>query len=424
MAGRIPDGRSSITREVARTPRPERRSGRRGHVRVPLRRPHLYGEIMCGHGLAIALRGSRVTEENWDDEEFRRKWQEQSDKIGRFNLAIFGKTGVGKSTLINAVFGREVAKTGIGKPVTVDGELHIHDNEFLGILDGPGLEIGKDSDQIIKDLAKLIRDRRKSPESEQMHVAWYCVRANGGRFEDTEADFIRRLSELDLPVIVVLTQAASREGKFHPDAVALSDHISELDLPIEGGRPLMVMAEEDFSGGPAHGLKELLDATFQAAPEGVRVALIAAQKVDLGRKFNQAQIRIGVASTAVAAASVWVKDDRALLLIVVGLTAEIARVYGIPKAVATVAWGAAAKTFAFGSKGASSRLLALVPQEKVGTKDVVTGAIAAALTAAIGYAWAYVCGQIAQGKLDGVEGILDDTLVRDVFLSQFKFKWP
>ena len=39
------------------------------------------------------------------------------------NILICGKTGVGKSTLINAVFGDHLAKTGIGQPVTQGIEL-------------------------------------------------------------------------------------------------------------------------------------------------------------------------------------------------------------------------------------------------------------------------------------------------------------
>ncbi|MBQ5546673.1 MAG: 50S ribosome-binding GTPase, partial [Acetobacter sp.] len=43
---------------------------------------------------------------------------EQIKKKHRANIFILGKTGVGKSSLINTVFGQEVAKVGEGKPVT------------------------------------------------------------------------------------------------------------------------------------------------------------------------------------------------------------------------------------------------------------------------------------------------------------------
>ena len=56
---------------------------------------------------------------DWFRESFRHEFDKQSAAMGRFNLVIFGKTGVGKSTLINAIFGEEVARTGIGEPVTV-----------------------------------------------------------------------------------------------------------------------------------------------------------------------------------------------------------------------------------------------------------------------------------------------------------------
>ena len=38
--------------------------------------------------------------------------------IGTVNILVAGQTGVGKSTLINGVFGEGFAKTAIGEPVT------------------------------------------------------------------------------------------------------------------------------------------------------------------------------------------------------------------------------------------------------------------------------------------------------------------
>ena len=55
------------------------------------------------------------------------------------NVLIAGKTGAGKSTLINAVFGKEVAVTGSGRPVTQHVEKFTKDN--FSIFDTKGLEM-------------------------------------------------------------------------------------------------------------------------------------------------------------------------------------------------------------------------------------------------------------------------------------------
>ena len=44
--------------------------------------------------------------DEWFGQAFGKAWKDKAEEIGRFNLAIFGKTGVGKSTLLAALAGR------------------------------------------------------------------------------------------------------------------------------------------------------------------------------------------------------------------------------------------------------------------------------------------------------------------------------
>lgn len=360
------------------------------------------------------------------EDQFRAKYQEQAEKIGRFNLAIFGKTGAGKSTLINAFFGEDVAPTGVGEPVTKENHLYLHTSEFFGLLDTRGLEIGKDSDTLIRELGDYVKKMRSQPEAEQVHVAWYCVRATDRRFEPTEAEFVRRLHDLGLPVIVVLTQVPSRDGELHADALALAEHIAGLGLPIEGGRPIPVMAAGDeFTGQVPHGLQALLDATFRAAPDGVALALAAAQKVDLDRKWKEAQTTIAVAVTAAAgvgAIPIPVADAALIVPVQLGLMGKISAIYGVKLETASLAATVSTAVATAAGRGTVVGLLKLIPGAGSLVGGVVSAGTAGAFTAAMGYAWATVCAQLTQGRLKGFDGALDTAAVRDLFLAELT-KW-
>ncbi|MBQ6543866.1 MAG: 50S ribosome-binding GTPase, partial [Clostridia bacterium] len=51
-------------------------------------------------------------------EECIRVFNDKIKNMNRLNIVVAGKTGVGKSTLINSIFRENLAETGMGKPVT------------------------------------------------------------------------------------------------------------------------------------------------------------------------------------------------------------------------------------------------------------------------------------------------------------------
>lgn len=353
------------------------------------------------------------------DEAFAEAFEEQKHDMGRFNLAVFGKSGVGKSTLINQVFGKNVAATGIGKPVTEGAHLYVHDSGFLGIYDTQGLEIGVDGKKILKELKAYIKSNRKGHLNHQIHVIWYCVRATGHRFESYEADFIRELHELGLPVLCVLTQVARVDGQPHPDAVALAQHIESLNLPLADPRVYLTLAlDDEFTQQKAHGAKDLVDATFRVIPEGAQAALDAAQVVDAERKWKSAEsvtLAAAAAAAAAGASPIPFSDAAILVPIQMGMMAKISNIYGMSatdsKLAATAATAAATNL----GRTVVLNLVKFVPGANVGAL-AISATVAATLTTAMGYAWASVCVKLTNDEVTAK----DTKAIREMFLTELK----
>lgn len=367
--------------------------------------------------------------DDWFGKAFSKAWKDKAEEIGRFNLAIFGKTGVGKSTLVNAIFGSEIAATGIGEPVTRSEHLYLHQSGTLGVLDTRGLEVGRDNATLIAELKDYLHGMRRKPLAEQIHVAWYCVRAGDRRFEPTEADFVRALHELGLPVIMVLTQVPRSLGagggsRVHPDAEALAASIAALDLPIEGGLIHYTMAmADDFTGQTAYGLQELLDATFRGAPSGVAHAITAAQRIDFVRKRDRAEVAIkaatGAATTA-GASPIPFSDAAILVPIQLAMMASIAVTYGIPIERSTAASIAATAAATTAGRSLVGNLIKFVPGAGTAVAGTINATVAGTFTYAMGHAWLRVCERLARGELRMVGGALDSKTIHKVFMDEFK----
>lgn len=365
---------------------------------------------------------------HWFTESFSSEYTAQAEQLGRVNLAVFGKTGVGKSTLVNAIFGERVAATGIGTPVTMGSHLYLDQRGTLGVIDTRGLEIGRDDAELIKELTMAVKTSRSKPIEEQIHVAWYCVRGMDRRFEDVEERFIRTLADLDVPVIVVLTQVPMRDGQFHPDAVELARQIEARQLPIYGGRPFMTYAMRDhFSGQPAYGLIEVLRATFHLAPEAVHAALAAAQEIDLELKASQSNKAVAAAVTAAAAAAaVPIPFSSAAVLVPIQLSmmARIAHLHGIGLEKSALLAVASTSIATSAGRAAASSLLKFIPGAGSIAGGVINASVASGFTLAMGQAWLAVCQKSFTKSLPMLDGKIDTAAVRKLFEAELVRRLP
>ena len=364
--------------------------------------------------------------------DFTRRLGEEFDRaiteLGHVNLILFGKTGVGKSTLINAVCRRELAATGIGKPVTKKVKYYEHPDGLLRLWDTVGFEVGDDGDEILADVQEIIKDRRHRDVKDRIHAVWYCVRANDRRFEEHQAKIIRALAALNLPIILVLTQVPKdADGNIDPDAIELASYIERQKLPLAPeGQALLVSAKPGFGGLVEHGLEDLVDATFRVIPEVAKGAFAAAQQIDLDRKRDQARKAEKMAMSAVAGVVIVpipLADAAAIVPIQVALIGRVSAIYGLPIVKTRIAQLAASAFLSQGvgylARNAIRSLLRFVPGLNTAA-TAVNVAVATTFTYAVGEAWIGLC-ELLHGKdSEAVEAFMDSDQVKTVFMENFK----
>lgn len=361
--------------------------------------------------------------------------KEEYKGLSKLNVMILGKTGVGKSTLINNMFSKKVAETGTGKPITTSIRKYELQDYPLAIYDTPGLELSGDND-VDNLLAQVIGEIEKGIKSgdinQPIHCIWYCVSTPSHRFEQAEIDFLQKLlggiEHFNVPVIVVLTQSYSKN-----DAQTLKSAIEKENLAIANVVPVLAEnydIDEDYTA-KAYGLDRLSEVMANVIPDAVRKTFIAIQVSNIDLKKRKAQAVVATAAAAAAATGavpIPFSDAAALVPEQIAMLGTITATFGVQiekaslMAIITATIGTAGTTVL--GKTIVSGLLKLIPGVGSVVGGAISGATAAALTAALGEAYIIILIKVCKGemKITDISTEAGRSEIKRIFTEQLRIK--
>lgn len=215
------------------------------------------------------------------------------------NILILGKTGVGKSTLINSLLklkGEEAINTTseTGDSVTRGKPKGYVSSKTPGLRlwDTEGISLSNEIDKSLKDTQDFINNNALSNNPENfINCIWYCV--NGERFEEKELIFITKLMDLytdkNLPIILVYTKAVDdnvdipmiqkikkRFENYNRDVFIFKILAKDKEI-VSNGKSILIKS---------YGIKELIDITCAKMQYAFDSAYYHSVRSQIVNKYN------------------------------------------------------------------------------------------------------------------------------------------
>ncbi|NEO55560.1 MAG: GTPase domain-containing protein [Okeania sp. SIO3B5] len=219
------------------------------------------------------------------------------------NIAVIGLTGVGKSSLINKIFGMNITIAGAGRAITKDYTKY-SPSDFgidlpVNLYDSPGYEPGIGEKDFVKETIDFLNKKKHLGKEEQIHLIWYLINASTARLTQADIDILEEINQNNVPAIILLSKSdiAQPHQKEDIKKAIEKTEFSKVYKTVEvGAEPLILPNGEQIC--KPFGMKELIEITTKLLPKIYVDAFIVAQTVDIKSKKELAWTYVREASLA------------------------------------------------------------------------------------------------------------------------------
>lgn len=324
-------------------------------------------------------------------------FKEFQKNVKKPHVLIAGPTRVGKSYLINKIFGEKVAEAKDGLPVT--DSVKKYEKEDIGVIlyDSPGCEIGN-VEKFEKEVLNI---------DEPINLVWYCINAVENiepNDIETIKKFIERKKEKGWDVSVVFTKCDfADEERIENNKEAIKKDFNDIDIYITSSKSEHKIFKEE--------LERLIKDAIRKLPDALKDTFISAQKVNLKEKWNRVHkviiphalgsfgvglVPIPFADAPILAANEWLMTVRILYVYDLGgLEAVLGGTIGT---LMTTLGKSLTKTLI-------ANLLKFIPGAGSIAGGLISGGIAVLLTSSVGEALNISCYKLYEEILKGNKNI-------------------
>lgn len=342
------------------------------------------------------------------EEKFKDQFKKLKSTITSPNVLLLGQTGVGKSSLINCIFGKKLAEISNVKPETRGFHMFSQQDLPVNIIDSEGYEL--ETCEQYKTLLEEYINGNFTDLSKQIHIAWFCININNNRVLQFELDTIKYLQSKNIPVCVVLTQCDNDTPE--------GTHASELANVIKknfGSDVPCFQVCNDKKINKELDLEDLLKWSEEnISDENLKLGFVIAQKASIDVKYQKAKSRIkyyaGVAA-AIAASPIPGSDAPLLVAEQTKMAVDIFSIYGLDSSFSSIVKSIiGSQLISVIGKTTAGNLLKLLPGLGSIAGVLINGTVASSITYSLGK------GLCVLAK-DAMEACLDenDELLKQIF---------